>query len=252
MREGTTRRQRLDTTHAGGNPGLVHEHKDADLRGIPHMRAAAQLLGEAADADHAHGVAVLLVEQCRRTIRDRIGVRHDPCRDRRTAPDRTIHDRLDLGALHGGHRTMMREVEAQAIRTHQRARLVHMIAKHLAQRGVQQVRGRVISLDVATHGCRYGRAHGPKRDVPRRSPDHGGSSVDLLDVLDLERPAFAGDVPTIGDLAAGFRVERCVAQDQRDALIVERADRGDVRRRLQVLVAHELRLRQRGGLGLPR
>ena len=50
--------------------------------------------------------------------------------------------------LVGGHRLEVREVEAQAVRRHQRALLLHMRAQDFAQRGVQQVRGGVIAADV--------------------------------------------------------------------------------------------------------
>ncbi len=59
---------------------------------------------------------------------------------------------LDLGAVHGG---VVGEVEAQPRRLHHAARLLDVRAQHLAQRGVQQVRGGV----VAPRGVAQRRGH---------------------------------------------------------------------------------------------
>ena len=45
----------------------------------------------------------------------------------------------------------MREVEAQMARIDQRACLLHVLAQHLAQRGVQQVRASVVAHGRAAH-----------------------------------------------------------------------------------------------------
>ena len=52
---------------------------------------------------------------------------------------------FDLGDLLARERGEVHEVEPQAVRRHQRARLLHVRAEHLAQRRVQQVGGRVIA-----------------------------------------------------------------------------------------------------------
>ena len=51
----------------------------------------------------------------------------------------------------------MREVETQPVGRDERARLVHALAEHLAQRRVQQVRRRVIALRVAPPLARHAR-----------------------------------------------------------------------------------------------
>ena len=52
---------------------------------------------------------------------------------------------LDLGELGRRDRREVREVETQAVGRDERARLLHVRAEHLAQRRVQQVRGRVVA-----------------------------------------------------------------------------------------------------------
>ena len=75
-------------------------------------------------------------------------------------PQRGLGGRHRLVAQHGGigqiehglelfgrRLSMMRKVEAQPVRRHQRALLAHVVAQHGAQGRVQQVRGRVIAPD---------------------------------------------------------------------------------------------------------
>ena len=50
-----------------------------------------------------------------------------------------IDPAFDLGQFRCRHRLEMREVEAQPIRCHQRAFLLHMGTQHVAQSGVQQI-----------------------------------------------------------------------------------------------------------------
>ena len=52
----------------------------------------------------------------------------------------------------GIHRGKVREIEAQPVRRHQRARLLDVRAQNVAQRGVHQVRRRVIALVVLAAG----------------------------------------------------------------------------------------------------
>ena len=134
----------------------------ADVAGTVGVDAAAQLDREiAAHAQHAHVVAVLLAEQ-----------RHGALLlggldvgffglDRGVLANLGVDDvfqRLDLLGLDGFE---VAEVEAQTLTVDQRAFLLNVIAQHLAQRGVQQVRGRVVQrggvahfgFDVGLHRC---------------------------------------------------------------------------------------------------
>ncbi len=58
-----------------------------------------------------------------------------------------VGQRLDGLHLVGSHRLGVHEIESQPIGRDERALLRHVIAEHLAQRLMQQVRGRVIGAD---------------------------------------------------------------------------------------------------------
>src|SRR5688500_7956188 len=106
----------------------------------------------------------------------------------------------------------MHEVETQAIRRHERAGLLDMRAKHLAQRRMDQVRRSVIApCCIAQRAINFG-----GHEVANRK-----TSFDLLDTMGPRqagpesyyaghaRSAGAGVEPSlVGDLSARFDVER--------------------------------------------
>ena len=112
------------------------------------MRAAAQLAGEALDVDDAHLGAVLLTEERSGAAGTGLVDAHDAGGHGQGGHDFLVGDTLDLGKLGGAHSLEVREVEAQARRLHERAGLVDMGAEHLAQGGVQDVRGGVVAGDA--------------------------------------------------------------------------------------------------------
>ncbi len=61
-----------------------------------------------------------------------------------------VHQPLDFGEFVGVHRGVVREIEAQAPRLDDAAGLLHMRPENLSQRGMQQVRGRMIAHRRAT------------------------------------------------------------------------------------------------------
>ena len=131
---------RLDAAHARGHAALGDNLEQPDVAGALHMRTAAQLAA-AADVEHAHFVAILLAEQHHRAGFLRLVYGHHASLRGSVREDLGVHDRLDLRDLLGRHRRVVREVEARALRVHERALLLHMVAKHLAQRLVHQVGG---------------------------------------------------------------------------------------------------------------
>ena len=158
---------------------LARDDERPDLPGAMHVRAAAQLLREAMRVRtripmHAPprllwetGLAVRAPSEVRRSPQPALAA----CTSPRTAPCAARGDGLvvrhvlpvdidvlaDLlvdETLHGGElfrlrRLDVREVEPQPVGRDERARLTHVVAEHLAQRRVQQVRRRVVALDRA-------------------------------------------------------------------------------------------------------
>ncbi len=132
----------------------------------------------------------------------------------------------------------MREVETQPVGRDQRALLRHVIAEHLAQRFVQQMRRRMVFPDRAAavmidfereRGADLERAFLDDTDV------HEHVAEVLLRVGDLEAHAIGRHHPGIADLAAGLAVERrlvehdgaAVAFFQRIDFLAVAHERGD-------------------------
>jgi hypothetical protein len=139
---------RLDAPDAGGDAGFGDDLEQADVATAADVHAAAEFLRRA-DGQHAHFVAVFLAEEHHRARPLRFLDRHDACLGRGIGKNLVIDEVLDTTNLVGGHRRIVREVEARLLGIDQRAFLLHMAAEHLAQRLVHQVRRRVVA-----HGAR--------------------------------------------------------------------------------------------------
>src|SRR5207245_531833 len=115
--------------------------------------------GKVADLDHANSVSILLAKKRHRLV---LIDRHI---------DRNVRDGLyflvaqhflvdqvfDVLQLFVFHGSEMREVKAEMIRRHQRSRLLHMLAQHLAQARMKKMRSRMIAHGGLTDvGVNYG------------------------------------------------------------------------------------------------
>ena len=108
------------------------------------MRPTAELDRVAGDLDDAHDVPVLLAEEHHRPEPARLldGRLEDV--HRKPFEDLLVDPALDLAALVRAQPLAMREVEAELVRSNCRPRLHHVVAEHLAQRLMQQVRPGVV------------------------------------------------------------------------------------------------------------
>ncbi len=215
----------LQTPHAAGDASFFQDLDQPDLAGRARVRAAAQLGGEVADADDAHAVAVLLAEERHRLVLvdgdvdghilddlDRVVAQHLFVGE--------VFDVLQLLVVDAGE---VREVEAQVAGIDQRARLLHMRAQHIAQRGVQQVRAGMVAHGRVAH---LGVDHGVdlvadvdrllRRDAMRAHTLHGiGRALDLGD----DGVVVVGVEPAdVADLSAGIGVEGCLVEHDVAAL----------------------------------
>ena len=164
----------------------------------------------AAGLEHPHDVAVLVAEEGDGAHRLGLGLGRlvDAARGRcpRTSPLARSSIRLDLV---GGDRRVVAEVEAQAVGRDQRARLLHVLAEHLAQRPVQDVGAGVVAADgVAPLGV-DGRVRppGPAASSPSldagdvaAQPGQGVGGVEHLGPAGRRR-----DRAGVADLAAATR-----------------------------------------------
>ncbi len=214
------------------------------------MRPAAELAGEgrltAADLDDPDDVAVLLAEEHHRAEVARLIDRRDEGVHGQVLEDRLVDDRLDPLALLVAQRLAVREVEAQLVRANRRAGLVHVVAEHLAERLVQQVRRRVVR-------------HRREADVPRNGrldPVAGGESCTLEEERLVVAEAERGDElrPTghaarlrldraqIRHLAAALGIEGRLAELDEEEAVLELLERTDLCQHLGLLVADEVGL----------
>ena len=139
--------ERFDAAHAGRDAALVHDLADADIAGAAHVRAAAQFPAERPSPTDTtrtlspyfspnsamapvFSASSMLITSVRTSSFARICFVDQP---------------LDLLQLLAVDRGVVREVEAQTRGLDDAAGLLHMRAEDLAQRGVQQVRRRVIA-----------------------------------------------------------------------------------------------------------
>src|SRR5687767_4392307 len=105
----------------------------------------------------------------------------------------------------------MRVVEAQAVRTHIRARLPDVRTEDRAQGGVQQVRCRVVALRAQAP---FAIDEGMGRLVPADRTLEDGAEVHdgfakAVRVVDAKAAGGRGDLPAIAHLATALGIERC-------------------------------------------
>ena len=108
----------------------------------------------------------------------------------------------------------MREVEAQLVRPHVGPGLAHVVAQALAQRGVEQVGGRVVAHGRQAHVALHHRPHRLARLGLARVRLEGQRLV-AAKAVDAHHPrrARAGlDHAAVGHLAAALGVERAVLE----------------------------------------
>ena len=204
-------RHGLDAAHAGGDGALREDAQRADLRGVVQMRAAAQLSARAVHIHNTHDVTVLLPEERRGAGGSGLVDGHFLHGDGVTVQDRVADDLIDAAQLLRAHGGEVREVEAQPVGLHERARLMHMVAQHLAQGRVQQVRRGVrahdraaaVNVDLRLGGLLDGHA--------ARAHNAGVQELAglvLLYIRDGERAGRGADLAVVRDLTAHLGIER--------------------------------------------
>jgi len=207
--------------------------------------AAAELDRPAVDVDHAHDVAVLLPEEHHRAEILRLGQRglEDPHLQVRKDP--LVHPGLHLCALLRRQRRRMREVEAELVGAHGGAGLASVVAEHLLQHLVEQVRRRVVRHRRVTHAPRH---DGPdavalSETRPLKHELLVAFEPQRLDEI-RARAVLLLDPAGVGDLAAPRRIERRLGELDLEEAVAEVGVRGDRGPHVELLVADELRPRR--------
>ena len=208
----------LDPADAGGHGPLGLDAEGAGLGGVVQVGAAAKLHGEVAHLHHPDGVAVLLAEHGHSALGLGL-VNGQLLGDHGIAlQDGVVHQPVDLRQLLRGNGLEVGEVEAQPVRLHQGARLVHVVAQDLLQRGIQQMGGAVGPADglaaLGVDGGGDGVAHLQNALFYHAAVEELAALV-LLDVLHLQEAAGAADDAVVGHLTAHLGVEGGLVQDYR-------------------------------------
>src|SRR5437667_2263045 len=140
-------RHRLHPPHARGHTTFLQNLDQPNLARRPSVGAPAQLGREVADLDHADAVAILFAKQRHGLVfvDGHVNWHVLDDLDPLVPEDFFINHVLDVLQFFVFDRREMRKIKAQMVRRHQRPRLLHMLAQHLAQPGMEQVRGRVIA-----------------------------------------------------------------------------------------------------------
>ena len=178
------------------------------------MRASAQLAAHLGHLDHAHVVAVLLAEEHHRAQLAGVVARRDEHVEGMVGDDVLVDGPLDVGQLVRAERAGVAEVEPQLVGPHVGAGLRHVVAEPAAERGVQEVRRRVVghrgpaSLEV---DVRADALAGMQLAVLEPGDDDL-VVVDANDVLDGGAGRVGLDPAAVGDLAPALGVERRLAQ----------------------------------------
>ncbi len=185
-----------------------------------HVRAAAQLLGEVADGDHADALAVLLAELGDGALLLGLVDAHDVGADVEVAGEHLVDLLLDVG--HHGRRDGGRgaEVEAEAAGLVLGTGLGGRRAEGVAQGLVGQVRGRVGTGDgLAAAVVDGGVGLGPDGDLADLDDAlvHVDTGDRLLAVADLDDGTGVDlDAAGVADLATALGVEGGAVEDDLD------------------------------------
>ena len=107
--------QRGDAPRARRHALFADDLENADLGAVVQMRAAAKLLAELADRDHADHVAILFAEEHRRPGVAGFGQRHFDVADRLAGQNLRVHFVLDADQFLFAHGRRIGEVEPQPI-----------------------------------------------------------------------------------------------------------------------------------------
>ena len=188
-------------------------HRVISARAVPVARS---------DGKHAHFLAVFLAEERHRARIDSLVRAHQPGHDLVVRADFGVHLRLDGGDLGRIERFRMREIEAQPLLRDQRAFLCHVIAKMVPQRGMDQMRRRVVradriaafDIDAEVNGITHRYAAAAHLPVMRVK-----AAERFRRVFDFDRQAMiAGNRPGIAALSAALAIERRLVGQHRDVL----------------------------------
>ena len=187
-----------------------------------------------------------------RALRDSLAIGLDLFLERQGLAHLLHHPPVHIRDLFSGHRATQRDVERRVVRADPRALLDDLVAEGLAQRLVQQVRGRVVSRNLRPArrvDRRAGRVADSDLTGDDRSEVRDHTIRGLLGVLDAHAPGGRGDGSGVADLPTRLCVERTALDEHLDRIALRctldrlavLAQRGDLAVGRELAIAGELR-----------
>ena len=222
----------LNPAHTCRDGGFRDDLKKAELRGIVHMRTAAQLCGEIPGPDDTDRVAIFFAEERHSALLFGLLQRHFLNRDRERRKDRFIDKVFHLTDFLRRHRLKVGEIEAHLFAVDHGARLLNVRAERFAQRRLQQVRsGMVAHCGAACFLIHLSRHTAERSECPRfqRAVMKEYTARRFGGMRHAESKVTIRNYPRIAHLPAALRVKRRAVEHEHRLL-----SGGDVFRRLPV------------------
>ena len=199
----------LNATDARRRGTFEGDFKQPDVSGGGHVGASAQLhrVGRVKN-NHAHSVAVLFSEQghCSHGFGLVDGHAASFFEDN-VLPDLVVDQSLYLLDFFIAKLGEVREIEAQQLIVNQRAALLHVVAEHLTQGGVEQVRGGVVVLRAPSLVGVHHAAEGLGRILRQLLGDVHNQVIVFLGINYANAFALALQVARVAHLPAALGVE---------------------------------------------
>ena len=181
------------------------------------MRAAAELKTVSAHIHHTDHIPVLFAKQGGSMGLLCLFQGHLLCHDRIVSQNRLVHGHphgIQLFFRRGGE---VGKVKTQEVGIHQRARLMHMLAQHIAEGAVQQM-GRAVraaeghaALGITRHSNTVAYR---SRTAEHDTVVHEFAALVFLYAADLEKETVLRDGSRVGQLSAHLGIQHTAVKDQ--------------------------------------
>src|SRR6185437_5906384 len=239
-----TRGDRFDATSTGPDRALAQDHEGADLRGRTDVCPAAELPREAIDLDDAHVIAVPLPEEHHRAQLARFFGRRREAPDRDVLEDLVVDEVLHPLALFVRQLLRMGEVKPKLVRAYRRARLTNVVAEHVSQRLVQEMRRGVIGHRRVADSPGHHRANtisGSEALALEQQRLVVLKPIGIAELGTRAAPVVTLDPACVGYLAATGHVERRFPQLGQEEPLADLFERSDLGEHVRLLETDELR-----------
>ena len=241
----------LYTAHAGSHRSLHDDAYRTDLSGRRHVATAAEL-NRRTVLDDTHVIAVFLAKERHGSHGFRLSYRRMTAFfEFQVLTNEFIRYLLHLAQLLGCHFLEVAEVKTQAVGGHERAFLLYVLAQHLTQRIMEDMRRSMVAhdrsaaLSIHLSGEFAGDTCHTTCDERHLVHDQYRQTVLALAVEHLKALVIQTQATGIADLTTHLRVKGVLGDDdleERLAFLLHAAVTKDLGLYSELVVAHEIRL----------